>query len=183
MFRWKGEGSLLGNDRGSAHIYVLATMFLFVLLALFTTIAFAFRIQMMATIFHDRINTAAQTALGDHTVPDPTNGGVHVVDVSDMKQEFMNNVQNLLQSWPQSSYTLQSFQVFGESDRKNTPPPAGFSQPVPGTSVYITMNFNFVVNTNLIPMPVTRWSVPVYCMVSSNSFESSTKAWNLARQN
>lgn len=156
-------------------------MAIFFLLGLFTTFAYAYKIQHMVTILHDGINTAAITALGDHTVPDvDNNGGIKIFDESDLQQEFLTNLQNGLQNWPVSSYALQSFQVFGEGDRGSAPP-VGFSQPIPGTSVYIAMTMNVAINTGFLPMSNTHWSIPLHVMVSSNSYERSTGAWNLVR--
>jgi len=133
----------------------------------------------MASNLNYGIKTAATTALGDHTVPDTTNNGIQIIDASGMQQEFTADLQNQMKNWPQSSYTLDSFQVYGESDRGSSPP-MGFTQPIPGASVYIKMNFNLAINSGFIPMP-KNWTIPLYVMVSTNSYESATGAWNLAR--
>lgn len=176
----KYKHSQLSDECGGPQIYVLAAISIFFLLALYTTFAYAHKIQVMATMLHNGIKTAAITALGDHTVTDADNYGIKIVDVSDVQQEFMTNLQNNLKNWPIGSYTLQSFQVYSEGD-KGSSPPSGFSQPIPGASIYITMNMNVAINPGFIPMPNTHWSIPLNIMVSSNSFESSTGAWNLVR--
>lgn len=171
--------SPFSDERGGPQIYVLGGFAIFFLLAVFTTFGYAHKIQLMAGNLNYGIKTAAMTALGDHTVPDTTNDGMQIVDATDMQQEFMFNLQNQMKNWPQSSYTLDSFQVYGESDRGSSPP-SGFTQPIPGTSAYIKMTLNLTVNLGFIPMN-PHWSIPLYVMVSSNSYESSTGAWNLAR--
>jgi len=172
--------SPVSDERGGPQIYVLGGFAILLLLALFTTFGYAHKIQIMATNLHYGIKTAAITALGNHTVPDVDNNyGIQIYDESDLKQEFMANLQNQMKYWPKSTYTLDSFQVYGESDRGSSPP-VGFSQPIPGTSVYIKMTFNIAINPGFIPMN-THWSIPLYVMVSSNSYESATGAWNLAR--
>lgn len=176
----KYKCSPLSDECGGPQIYVLAAMAIFLLLGLYTTFAYAHKIQVMATSLHNGIKTAAITAFSDNTIPDPVNYGMQLSDVSAVQQEFMTNLQSNLQNWPQSTYTIQSFQLFNEADKGTSPPP-GFSQSVPGTSIYITMNMNIVINPGFLPMSNTHWSIPLHVMVSSNSYESSTGVWNLVR--
>lgn len=169
----------ISDECGGPPIYVLGAAAIFFLLALITTFAYAYKIQHMASMLNNGIKTAAITVLGDTTVSDPDSGGIKVVDVIAAEQEFSTDIQAQLTNWPQSTYTLQSFQVFSEADRGSIPPP-GFTQPVPGTSIYLTMNLNLVIHPGFIPIN-THWSIPLYVMVSPNSYESSTRAWNLTR--
>lgn len=175
----KYKGSRFADERGGPQIYVLAAVAMFFLLALFTTFGYAHKIQIMAMKLHYGIKTAATTTLGDNTVTDPDTGGIQVIDTSNMQNEFLSNLKNQMQDWPDSSYTLQSFQVFSEGD-KGSSPPSGFNNPIPGTSIYLTMNLNLVITPGFIPMN-TNWSIPLRVMVSPNSYESSTGAWNLVR--
>ena len=176
----KYKSSSLSDECGGPQIYILAAISIFFLLALYTTFAYAHKIQVMATRLHDSINTAAITALGDNTVPDSANGGIQVVDTTQTQREFTANLQNDLKSWASSSFTLQSAQVFSEAD-KGSSPPTGFSQAVPGTSIYLTMTMNIALLPGFIPMSNTHWSIPLQVMVSPNSYESSTGTWNLVR--
>ena len=170
----------ISDDCGGPQIYVLAAISIFLLLALYSTFGYVYKIQVMATRLHDSISTSAITALGDNTAPDPTKGGIQVVDTDHIRQEFLANLQNNLRNWPSSSYTLQSAQVFSEVD-KGASSPLGFSEPVPGTSIYLAMTMNIVLFPGFIPMSNTRWSIPLHVMVSPNSYESSTGTWNLVR--
>jgi hypothetical protein len=179
-FHKKYKNSSLGNECGGPHIYVLGLMFLFFLLAVFTAFAYAHKIQTMATMLHEGIKTAAVTSFGDNAIPDPNNYGVEVSSASNMQQEFMTDLQNDLSNWPQSSYTLQSFQTYGEED-KGESPPSGFYQPIPGASAYITMTLNITIIPGFLPMSNTKWAIPIYVIVTPNSFESSTGVWNLVR--
>ncbi|KLU63111.1 hypothetical protein CEB3_c05310 [Peptococcaceae bacterium CEB3] len=174
------KDSAMGDERGFVGVYVLAGMGIFLLLAMFTTFAYAAKIQQMATTLHRGIKDAATIALSDNTIPDPVNYGMQVNNTSAVQQEFMNNMQTVLQNWPQSTYTLQSFKVYGESDR-GSPAPIGFYGTIPGTSAYVTMNMNIAVTLPLLPLPTTHWAIPLHVMVSANSFEESTRVWNLAR--
>ena len=177
---WRYKKSSLSDECGGPQIYVLAATAIFFLLALYTTFAYAHKIQVMATRLHDAINIAAITALGDNTVPDPENGGLDIVDTTKTQQEFTTNLQNHLKNWPSSSFALQSTQVFTEAD-KGSSPPTGFSQAVPGTSIYLTMTMNIALIPGVIPMSNTHWSIPIRVMVSPNSYERSTGTWNLVR--
>lgn len=176
----KYKNSSLSDECGGPQIYVLAATALFFLLALYVTFAYAHKVQVMATRLHDGIKTAAITALGDNTLLDPVDGGVHVSNASAVQQEFMANLQDQVKNWPQSSYTLQSLQVFGEGD-KGSAPPSGFSEPIPGTSLYISMIMNITIVPGVIPMSNTHWAIPINVLVTPNSYESSTGTWNLVR--
>ncbi|HBV88450.1 MAG TPA: hypothetical protein DEF42_17845 [Desulfosporosinus sp.] len=176
----KYKSMQISDDRGGPQIYVLAAISIFLLLALYSTFGYVYKIQVMATRLHDAISTSAITALGANTVPDPTKGGIQVVDTSEVQQEFMINLQNNLKNWPSSSYTLQSAQVFSEND-KGSSSPFAFSEPVPGTSIYLEMTMNIALFPGFIPMSNTHWSIPLHVMVSPNSYESSTGTWNLVR--
>lgn len=177
---WRYKKSRFSDECGGPQIYVLAATAIFFLLALYTTFAYAHKIQVMATRLHDAINNSAITALGDNTVPDPENGGLDIVDTTKTQQEFTTNLQNHLKNWPSSSFSLQSTQVFSEAD-KGSSPPTGFSQAVPGTSIYLTMTMNIALIPGFIPMSNTHWSIPIRVMVSPNSYERSTGTWNLVR--
>ncbi|WP_298203078.1 hypothetical protein [Desulfosporosinus sp.] len=171
--------SSLSDECGGPQIYVLGGFAILLLMGLFTTFGYAYKIQIMASNLNYGTKLAATTAFGIYAVPEIDRFGIKIVDASGMQQEFKNILQDQMKDWPQSTYTLQSFQVYGESDR-GASPPTGFAQPIPGTSVYIKMDFNIEINPGFIPMN-THWTIPLYVMVSSNSYESATGAWNLVR--
>lgn len=169
----------MSDERGGPQIYVLGGFAILLLMGLFTTFGYAYKIQIMASNLNYRTKIAATTAFGSHTIPNTGNNGIQISNANALQQEFRDILQDQIKNWPQSTYTLQSFQVYGESDR-GLSPPTGFFQPIPGTSVYIKMDFNIEVNPGFLPMN-TRWTIPLYVMVSSNSYESATGAWNLVR--
>ncbi|WP_156146495.1 hypothetical protein [Desulfosporosinus sp. I2] len=169
----------LSDERGGPQIYVLGGFAILLLMGLFTTFGYAYKIQIMASNLNYGTKIAATTAFGSHTIPNTGNNGVQISNANALQQEFRDILQDQMKDWPQSTYTLQSIQVYGESDRGSSPP-TGFSQPIPGTSAYIKMDFNIEVNPGFLPMN-TRWTIPLYVMVSTNSYESATGAWNLVR--
>lgn len=175
----KYRASPWSDERGGPNIYVLGVFVISLLLTLYTAFAYIGKIQATATSFNHGIEIAAKTAYGKHAIPDTGNNGVEISDATAFQQEFMDVLQGQMKDWPPGSYALTSLQVFRESDQ-GAPPPLGFSRPVPGTSVYIQMELRIKVAAGSIPM-VPRWSIPIYAMVSSNSYDASTGAWNLAR--
>lgn len=173
------KSSRLSDDRGGPQIYVLGAYSILFLLGLFITFGYAYKVENMATSLNYAIEMAATTAFGNHTIPDTKNNGVQISNAAALQQEFQDILQAYLTGWPQSSYVLKTFNVYGESDR-GLSPPTGFSKPIPGTSAYITMDLKLKVNLGFVPTNA-HWTIPLYIMVSSNSYESATGAWNLAR--
>ncbi|WP_242831263.1 hypothetical protein [Desulfitobacterium dehalogenans] len=175
----KYKASRFSDEHGGPPIYILAIFFISTLLAVYAAFSYVGKIQAMATNLSYGIEVAAKTAFGNHAIPDTTNNGVQVSNAGAFQNEFISILQDQMKDWPRNTYTIRSLETFGESDRGSLPP-TEFSNPVPGTSVYIKMDMHIKIDMGFIPV-FTRWTIPIYVMVSSNSYDASTGAWNLAR--
>jgi hypothetical protein len=87
------------------------------------------------------VKTAAMSAVNENSVP-TTNNIMMISNASDVQKDFILKLQKQLKYWPKVSYSLQSVHVFEEIDKGKTPP-SGFTQTVPGPSVYFALTMEY----------------------------------------
>jgi len=159
---FKGQVKKDQNDKRKRRINGLVVIGITVVLILAASAGSIFVIR---NSLDHAVGAALVAAVDKHSVPDADTGVPQLVSVPVMQQDFIKNLQGELKNWPQVSYTLQSFQAFSEKD-KGSQPPTGFTTPIPGPSVYVTMS-----------MKISHWKIPIHSMVICKSYETSTGTW------
>lgn len=180
MFQKYRQMSKEEKEKGVGAIYVIGLICMVLLLVLTSVFAAIGYINNMISILHNAMDIAGRQTLNQINIAD-IQGGQVLVDQADAEQIFQTILPKYLSKWSQSSYSVQSFQVFSESDR-DKPAPPGFTGIVPGTSAFITMNLQLTVLPGLLPANLTTWIFPVKDTVTPNTYHAPDGAWNPVRQ-
>lgn len=179
MFQKYWEMSQEQREKGLGSIYIMGLIVIVLLLLLTSVFAAIGYIHNMISSLHNAVEITGSQALNQVVVPDLQGGQVMALQVQ-AEQDFQTILPRYLK-WPQSSYSIQSFQVFSESDR-GKPAPSGFIGIVPGTSIFVTMNLKLTVLPGILPANHTTWIFPVRDTITPNTFHSPNGEWNPVRQ-
>ncbi|AFM42963.1 hypothetical protein Desaci_4100 [Desulfosporosinus acidiphilus SJ4] len=168
------------REKGAGSIYIFGLIcigLLLILTAVFGAIAY---VHNTVSSLHNAVETAGRQALDQVVIPD-LQGGQDMALQANVQQNFQTLLPKYLSKWPQSSYSIQSFQMFSESDRGD-PAPSGFEGIVPGTSLFIIMNLKLSVLQGILPANHVTWTIPVKDTITSNTFYNPAHEWNPTRQ-